>query len=647
MRARDENDAIGTKLSTGRDRVRPVESLSVQSTQLVQLLHWLLPLVLCFAVLEAALFVSFGDRASGGTAAVLLSFGALLLVARVQLRQGRLPLAVALVCAPFLAATLVMAAINPSLVPTLVVSPLMAVAVALPYVGSRLLRLLIVAAWVVVTIVGVSGELITSQSTLPSGYEGFFRVASLSTATAVVLLLLWQFRTRLMGTLEQARAAEDRLQREATHDTLTGLPNRALLNERLSRTIERSAVETDYAFAILFLDLDRFKNVNDSLGHGAGDLLLQEIASRLRARVRPTDTVARLGGDEFVMLLEDLGGYGEDAAEVAQEVQETLRTPFVVEGQEIFTTASIGVVRRPSGYGEPEELLRDADIAMYRAKEAGKARHTVFEAPMRRRPASLLRLETDLRRAVARTEFEVHYQPIVALGSGEITGFEALVRWRHHRRGLLGPDAFIPLAEETGLIFAITRFVLREACGRMALWRQRLPDYRPLTVSVNVTPAQLAHPEFPQQLSETLAHTGLEGRDLALEITEGALVRDERIVLATLSRIKRLEARVHVDDFGTGYSSLAALHRYPVDALKIDQSFVSGMEFDREKPEIVQTIASLAYQLGMVVVAEGVETNEQLALLRKMGCDYGQGYLFSRPITSGAAEALLEAAPRW
>ena len=645
MRVRDR--AEGTK--TGREpgpqpEVQPADSPTVQGIQLVQLFCWVLPLAFGFALLEGVAFLAFHDTGTGVTGAVLFGFGCVVLVAWAQVRRGRHRRAVVLICLFFLGATLVEVLAQPSLVPTLAISPLMAVAVALPYVSKRVLGLLIITTWAIIVTVAVIGELIPSSSTLPAWYDSFFRVASLATAALVVLLLLWQFRVRLMDTLEQTRAAEKRLQYEATYDMLTGLPNRTFFMKRLGSAIERARKDAGYTFAVLFLDLDRFKNVNDSLGHSIGDQLLKKVAGRLQAHIHPTGSVARLGGDEFAILLENIAGSGT-AVEAAERLQEVLQAPLRLYGHELFTTASIGIVVEPRGYDDPDELLRDADTAMYRAKEGGKAHHVLFDVAMRVRAVSLLRLETDLRRAVEQGEFLVYYQPVVWLASGRVVGFEALVRWQHPERGLVLPSEFIPLAEETGLIIPISLFVLREACQQLVLWRSRFPDHRPLTISVNLSAVQLAQPDLVDRITEILEETGLDGRDLCLEITESAIMRDEAAAAATFSRLKDLGVRIHVDDFGTGYSSLAALHRYPVDALKIDRSFVSSMETSGEKAEIVHTIATLAHQLGMKVIAEGVENTEQLERLREMGCDRGQGYLFSKPALGEVAEAILSAKP--
>jgi diguanylate cyclase (GGDEF)-like protein len=646
----------GGKVQKLRTRLAEVsgaaDSPVAQSAQLRQFLRWLIPLVIAFALLEGLAFVNFGDESTGITSVVLFGFASLMAAAWILASRGARTTAIIIICGTFLVATLVMVPVMPHLIPTLAVSPLMAVAVALPYASGRTLGALIITAWLTTVCVAALGEMIPPSSGVPSWYGSFFSVASLATAVAVILLLLWQFKTRLMASLAAAREAKERLRHEATHDPLTGLPNRALFMENLAAAMERSAgrerEDPPSSFALLFLDLDRFKNVNDSLGHGIGDLLLVGIARRIEDCMRETDTVARLSGDEFVALLEDLDG-PEDAATIAGRIQSRLQTPFKIYGHELFTTASIGVVVNPADYEEPEELLRDADTAMYRAKDGGKARHVVFDRTMRTRAVSLLRLETDLRRAVEFDEFVVHYQPIIHLSSGRVYGFEALVRWDHPERGMVPPGVFIALAEETGLIVPIGLSVLREACRQTALWRERFPDHRPLGVSVNLSAAQLIRPDFPDEVSRILEETKIGGRDLTLEITESAIMADEEIAAKALSRLTALGVKLHVDDFGTGYSSLGRLHEYPVAALKVDRSFVRrmGAEASGENAEIVETIITLARQLGMNVVSEGIETHEQLDRLRDIGCDYGQGYLFSRPVPAEAAEALLAADRVW
>jgi predicted signal transduction protein with EAL and GGDEF domain len=362
--------------------------------------------------------------------------------------------------------------------------------------------------------------------------------------------------------------------------------------------------------------------------------------------VHPTDTVARLGGDEFTVLLEDLENL-ENATEVAERLQEQLEAPIQVGQHELYTTVSVGIVLSARHRERPEELLRDADTAMYQAKENGRARYEVFDKKMRFRVTSILNLETDLRGAVQRDEFSVFYQPIVSLRRGEITGFEALVRWNHPEEGLLQPTEFIRQAEEIGLVESIGDFVLRQACREISSLRRKFPDHRPLDVSVNLSTAQLVQTGFVEKLCQVLRETGLDGGGLQLEITESAVMPDVELAAKTVSRLRKLGVKVYLDDFGTGYSSLNLLHRLSVDALKIDKSFVNLMERDDGKAEIVQTITMLAHGLGMDAVAEGVETPGQLAHLRSIGCDYGQGFYFSKPLDALAAEETLAEKPRW
>ena len=620
-----------------------------RTEQLLQFLTWLTLAVFGFSLLGIIAFISFQDLGSGITGTALLTYGCSLLVARTQALRGKQHMAVNVICFGFLVATIIIVVAQPTLVPALVLSPLLAVGVALPYATERTLRLLFAMAWFVAVAVAILGEMLPYESNLPSLYRSGFSAASLVTAITVVLLLLWQFRSRLMGTLSQVEATKKQAMYDATHDALTGLPNRVLLVERLTRMLERPKQDRERdLFAVLYLDLDRFKNVNDSLGHATGDQLLIEVAYRLKACVHPTDVVARLGGDEFVILLDNLKA-PKDATQVAERVLGMLKAPFGLNNNELYTTASVGVVlvRGSPGTRRPEDLLRDADTAMYWAKEKGKARYAVFDEEMRAHAVQLLRLEMDLRRAVEHDEFVVHYQPIVALGSGRTVAFEALVRWQHPERGLIPPAEFISLAEETELIRPITMSVLREACLRARLWRMRFPDCRPLSVNVNLSLTQLGHSNLVDQVGDILRETRLEGRYLRLEITEGAIMQDAERTIETLSRLRDdLGVRIHIDDFGTGHSSLAHLHQFPVDALKIDQSFVGNidaLEKRGESAQIAQTIATLAHSLGMDVIAEGVHTQEQLKQVRAMGCNYAQGFWFSEPVDAQTAEELVSA----
>ena len=423
-------------------------------------------------------------------------------------------------------------------------------------------------------------------------------------------------RTARVDITERERA-EEQLVRNAFSDALTGLANRALLRDRLDRALKRQIRHPDYLFAVLFLDLDRFKLVNDSLGHTIGDELLRAVARRLEKCLRSQDTVARLGGDEFTMFLEDIRDE-TDATRVAERVHKDLRAPFQVAGHEVFTTSSIGIALSSTGYTQPEDLLRDADTAMYRAKSLGKACYSMFDTAMHERAVALLQ-----------------YQPIVRLGNAEVTGLEALLRWEHPARGFVSPAEFIPLAEETRLIIPIGRWALEETCRQVRAWQLQFGTYLP--VNVNLSGKQLSQPDLVCQITQILEQFFLDGQSLKLEITESVIMENIESVITMLQQLKALGIQSSMDDFGTGYSSLSYLHRLPIDVLKIDRSFVSGTRTGVENPEVVRTIITLARDLGIDAVAEGVETAEQLAQLRELGCKYGQGYLFSKPLDSEAA----------
>ncbi len=450
---------------------------------------------------------------------------------------------------------------------------------------------------------------------------------------------VWSFRD-----VTERKTAELRLVHDAFHDALTSLPNRALFMDLLGRAIGRARRRGDYSFALLFLDMDRFKVVNDSLGHPIGDQLLIAIARRLERCVRPGDTVARLGGDEFTILLDDILDAG-DATRVADRIQRELNLPFTISGQEVFTSASIGIALSGTAYERPDELLRDADIAMYRAKARGKARYELFDQAMHARAVSQLQIETDLRRAVDRGEFRVVYQPLVSLDTGRLIGFEALVRWEHPQRGTILPDNFVPLAEETGLIVPIGRHVLREACRQIAAWHREFPSPLPLGVAVNLSGKQFRQPDLVDQIAHVLDLYEVPPIALLLEITESVIIDDAEAALTMLDRLRKLGVRLHLDDFGTGYSSLSYLHRFDMDALKIDRSFIAAMGERGENSEIIRAIVSLARNLDMEVIAEGVERPEQLAILRSLGCEVVQGFLFSHPLDVAEAAALLRRQP--
>jgi diguanylate cyclase (GGDEF)-like protein/PAS domain S-box-containing protein len=433
------------------------------------------------------------------------------------------------------------------------------------------------------------------------------------------------------------KRAEEQLLHDAFHDALTGLPNRALFMDHVKMAIQRSRRSGNRLFAALFLDLDRFKIINDSLGHMVGDQLLVGIAHRLEMCLRPGDTVARLGGDEFTILLEDLAST-DDAIDVALRVQDAVTQPFNIGGHEVFTTASIGIALSNTGYERAEDLLRDADTAMYRAKVLGKKRHIVFDREMHDRAMEVLQIETDLRRAITRKEFFLNYQPIVSLETGKVASFEALVRWRHPERGLVQPSEFIPVAEETSLIIPLGLWVLNEACRQVREWQKLHLADDDVTISVNLSSRQFSQADLIEQVSSALRDSGLRPGCLKLEITESMVMENIDTAIGMLTQLRALGVGISIDDFGTGYSSLSYLHRFPIDTLKIDRSFVTQMTDNTENAEIVRTIVTLARSLDMDVIAEGVETREQLRQLGNLGCDYGQGYLFSRPV--GASQAL-------
>jgi diguanylate cyclase (GGDEF)-like protein len=438
----------------------------------------------------------------------------------------------------------------------------------------------------------------------------------------------------------ERKLIEEQLRHNAFHDGLTDLANRALFMDHLQLALARAKRHDDYQFAVLFLDLDRFKVINDSLGHVVGDKLLVGIARRLETAMRPGDTVSRLGGDEFTVLLDDLGDAGEAEA-VAGRLLRELVMPYNLGGHEVFTSVSIGVALSATGYQRPEDILRDADTAMYRAKQLGKARYEVFDQAMHTRAMDRLELERDLRHSVERRELFLQYQPIVSLGTGAVRGFEALVRWRHPERGVIQPAKFIPVAEETGMIIPIGLWVLGEACRQIRRWQGLCPADEPLTINVNLSGKQFMQPDLLEQIEAVLQETGLDPRSLKLEITESVVMENIESATRTLERLRALGVELSIDDFGTGYSSLSYLQRFPVSTLKIDRSFVSRMTESEGTAEIVRTIMKLAQNLGMGVVAEGVETERQREQLKALECEFGQGYYFAGPMDWEAAEAIL------
>ena len=455
---------------------------------------------------------------------------------------------------------------------------------------------------------------------------------------------------QLRQEISERTRMEEQLRYNLFHDTLTGLPNRTFFMEQLGQALVRTKQNSDYSFAVLFLDLDRFKIINDSLGHTVGDGLLIEIAYRFLNCLRPEDLVARLGGDEFAILLEDVPELSY-AARVAESIQENLRHPFVLDGPEIFTSVSIGIVHSSTGYDDPEAILRDAGIVMYRAKTLGRSRHAVFDTAMHDRIVAAIELENDLRRAVkaleydeqlAAPQFQLHYQSIVALKTGLIAGFEALLRWYNKdKKQFVSPVEFIPIAEETGLIVPLGEWVLREACRQLRIWQEQFPERRSLTMAVNLSTRQFSQPDLLERVDRILQETGIDGSALKLEITESAIMDNPDLARQMLLQLRTRNIQLCMDDFGTGYSSLSYLHRFPLDTLKIDRSFVSRMGSDRENYEIVQTIVNLARNLGMDAIAEGVETTDQLLHLQSLECEFAQGYLFSKPADPPNSTKLL------
>lgn len=457
--------------------------------------------------------------------------------------------------------------------------------------------------------------------------------------------------TKAVQDLQQAQVKllqrEEKLRHDAFHDILTNLPNRAWFMGRLEFLIDLKARESDYLYAVLFLDLDRFKVVNDSLGHLVGDELLKSVGIRLQAGLDENATVARFGGDEFVILLEDIKGE-EEATAVACGIKAQLRLPFYLKDYEMFVAASMGIAMGKREYEKPEEVLRDADVAMYRAKQNGRGRYEVFDPKMQEAVKKRLLLENDLRRAIATTanlnsesEFSLHYQPIISLSGGEIVGFEALVRWNHPSRGWVSPGQFIPVAEETGLINELGWWILREACRQTKVWLELFSRDVPLRINVNLSPVQLLQVDLRERIQDIIRETALPPNSLKLEITESCVLDVSSEEAKVLKQLKSMGIQLCIDDFGTGYSSLSRLHEFPIDTLKIDMSFVSRIGKKNGGEEMIQTIISLARSLGISTVAEGIDTTEKLKKLQDLGCGFGQGFLFSKPVDSLKATALL------
>jgi diguanylate cyclase (GGDEF)-like protein/PAS domain S-box-containing protein len=446
--------------------------------------------------------------------------------------------------------------------------------------------------------------------------------------------------------ITERKRAEQALRDVALRDPLTGLPNRVYFLDRLNHAIQALQQDSQRGFAVLFLDLDRFKVVNDSLGHHVGDRLLAIIARRLQACLRPADTIARFGGDEFAVLVESVSEL-EGATMVAERIQAELAEPLHLDGYELFTSASIGIVLGSHAMEQPEYLWRGADMAMYRAKAMGTGRFEVFDRAMHAHALTRLQLETDLRRAVERNEFRLFYQPVIDLEHGSIVGFEALLRWEHPLRGLVMPQEVIPLAEETGLILAIGAWVVDEACRQLAAWQAEGGAVSDLWVSVNLSGKQLTQADLVERVAAAIRDSGIQPHSLKMEITESAVVENTDQAADTLLALKALGVQLLMDDFGTGYSSLSYLHRLPLDALKIDRSFVSRMKPGDQHLRLVETIVNLAHSVRLHVVGEGVSTADQLAILRELGCELAQGFYFAQPLPLEEARALLATGKRW
>jgi diguanylate cyclase (GGDEF)-like protein len=469
---------------------------------------------------------------------------------------------------------------------------------------------------------------------------------ALKTAERQIQSLNLQLEQRVRERTNELELANARLREMALHDALTGLPNRALFIDCLQQAIDGLREQPNQPFAVLFLDCDRFKVVNDSLGHLVGDELLIAIGHRLKNFIQSDDILARLEGDEFAILLHDISDV-QTAIQLAKEILDNFALPFQLTRHEVFINASIGIALSGTQHAKPEDLLRDADTAMNHAKASGKAQYQVFDSAMHDAALQLLQLEIDLRRAINQQEFIVHYQPIVGIRTGKIFGFEALVRWRHPQQGLISPGLFIPVAEETGLICQLGYYVLKEACRQLCAWQeQKLVDY-PLVMSVNLSTRQFAQPNLIEQIDEILRETQINPRYLKLEITESALMDNTRTTATALQELRDRGIQVSIDDFGTGYSSLNYLHRLPVDTLKIDGSFINLIDSDGKKLELVRAIVGLAWNLGMDVVAEGVETSKQLSQLKALKCEFAQGYFFSKPLEADKIGNLLASNPQW
>jgi diguanylate cyclase (GGDEF)-like protein/PAS domain S-box-containing protein len=455
--------------------------------------------------------------------------------------------------------------------------------------------------------------------------------------------------TRFAGSqtdVSERKSNEEQMIYDALHDTLTSIPNRTLLLDRIRQSLVRRKRYPKTSFAIIFIDLDRFRLVNESLGHIHGDELLQLISARLKETIPIGDTVARLGGDEFSVLLQDIESV-RDVEAIAKDIQNSFSKPFFLGDKEVFASASMGIAHSDNNYKTPEEILRDSELAMYRAKRGGKSQSIVFQPQFRQSSLSPIDLDTDLRRALDRDEMELHYQPIISMRDRTISGFEALLRWSHRSRGVISPNEFIPLAEETGLIYDLGQWVLGKACKQIAAWNKSKEKEDQLEISINLSSRQFSDPNLVEGIVENIEKSGFNAEFLKIEITESALMQNAQRSVSMLNQLKDLNIKVCVDDFGTGYSSLSYLHTFPIDTLKIDRSFVHDMSRNFRNMEIIRTIIMLAHNLKLDVIAEGVETGEQDAQLSALGCQFAQGFYFSRPINSSDAALLIQQNHQW
>ncbi len=456
---------------------------------------------------------------------------------------------------------------------------------------------------------------------------------------------LEHYVAELERSSEALQESHENFRHAAYHDALTGLPNRNFFMDTLKGLLQQSRESSECNFAVLFLDLNRFKTINASLGHSMGDRLIKNVAKRLSGLVRDEDMVARFSGDKFGLILSDLLNRDE-ATSFADRLAKRLSEPYTLDGRQVFTSAKIGIAYGNSKYPEAEDILRDADIAMYYSKD-NQENYVIFDQKMHVRAVTRLQLETDLRFAIERDEFELYYQPIIGLDTASLEGFEALVRWNHPQRGVVPPNEFIPISESTGLIIPMTVKILHSACTQVVEWQKRSPNGIPLSIAVNLSGKHFGQPELVEQINTVIAQTGIDPSHLKLELTESAVMENAETAILMLKQIKETGVQISIDDFGTGYSSLSYLHRFPIDLLKVDRSFVSAMEENTENGEIVRTVIALAKSLNLKVVAEGIESIHQYHQLRVLGCEYGQGYLFSKPLPVADIERLLADKTRW